>query len=450
VLWEAATGQQVPVNLTGLFGEVKSLTFSEDGQLLAAGSDEGKVRLWGVENRELLDIELASVPGPIVSLTFVGDDVLMGIIAEGGTFRWDLSTGEISASTSIPADDKRYSSYLGPQGKIAATGDTEGQIQLIDLDSGGLITDPLHHIVPFQGNLFSIAPSPDGAILATASADGTVILWDRASGQPIMAPLLGHSSLVVSLAFSPNGRYVASGSCSVFHAAGNCIGGQVIVWDASTGEAVHVLEDAVGFSQAVSFSPDSTLLTVNDCELVEVAGACLEGSIRLYDISTGQTVAVYSGHDSFIWSAAFSPDGRLLATGSQDNTIIIWDLVTGQPVGQRLENHGGPVRRVSFSPDGHLLASAGFDNIVILWDVSSGQAIGGPLAVYTNNAMDVVFSADGRYLVSSSLDGMINVEDVDLNSWRQRACHIANRNLRPEEWDQFFGDLPYRDTCSGR
>jgi WD40 repeat protein len=102
---------------------------------------------------------------------------------------------------------------------------------------------------------------------------------------------------------------------------------------------------------------------------------------------------------------------------------------------------------VSFSPDGTRLASSGFDNAVILWDVNSGQAIGGPLAVYTNNAMDAVFSPDGEDLASASLDDSITLTDVSLQSWRERACRIVNRNLRPQEWAQFFGESSLRETC---
>jgi WD40 repeat protein len=210
---------------------------------------------------------------------------------------------------------------------------------------------------------------------------------------------------------------------------------------------MRVISDTVGLSQALAYSPDGRLLSINDCLRVEVAGVCVEANVKLFDVATGETVQNLPGHSAFVWSAAFSPDGRMLATASADNTIILWDVASGEPIGSTLSNHGGPVRRVAFSPDGSRLVSAGLDNVVILWDVASGQAIGGPLAVYSNNAMDAIFSADGEHVVSASLDGSITLSDVSLESWRARACRIANRNMRVEEWTLFFGDTPYRATC---
>jgi WD40 repeat protein len=220
-----------------------------------------------------------------------------------------------------------------------------------------------------------------------------------------------------------------------------------LIHHAVSGELVARLSETVGFVQALSFSPDGMLLVANDCERVEVAGVCIEGTLRLWNVDDWTTKTILAGHTAFVWSADFSPDSTMLASSSADNSIILWDLDTGQPIGQRLSNHGGPVRRVTFSPDGRRLASAGFDNVVFLWDISTGQSLGGPVATYTNNAVDVEFSVDSNTLASSSLDGNIILSDVNLESWRETACSVANRNLRLEEWELFFGELPYQVTC---
>jgi WD40 repeat protein len=260
---------------------------------------------------------------------------------------------------------------------------------------------------------------------------------------------MGHNSAVVNITFSHDGSLMASGGCSQFHLSGACISGEAIIWDLTTFEPTKILTETVGFVQALDFSPDDNLLALTDCSNVEVAGTCLAGVVRLVDWATGETVKSLEGHNGFIWSADFSPDGQLLATSSADNSIIIWDVASGQPVGQRLSNHGGPVRRVAFSPDGSRLASAGIDNVVFLWDVANGQAIGGAMVGYANNAMDIAFTPDGSTLVASSLDGSITLLDIELSSWLEEGCKRANRNMRPEEWELFFGDRAYRETCPG-
>jgi WD40 repeat protein len=208
--------------------------------------------------------------------------------------------------------------------------------------------------------------------------------------------------------------------------------------------------DTVGLPQGLAFSPDGTLLAANDCKLVEVVGQCVEGAIQLWELPSGRAIAELEGHNSFVWNVAFSPNGDRLASASADNTIILWDLETGQPIGQQLTNHGGPVRRLDFSPDGSLLASGGFDNLVFLWDVETEQALGGPLVTHPNNVLGVDISPDGKRLASASQDGSIVISEIDLASWRGRACRMANRNLRPEEWELFFGNTPYRLTCPER
>jgi hypothetical protein len=109
-------------------------------------------------------------------------------------------------------------------------------------------------------------------------------------------------------------------------------------------------------------------------------------------------------HQGSVESVAFSPDGKVLASGSGDNTVILWDVEKRQPLGQPLTGHRGFVTSVAFSPDRKIVASGGLDKTVILWDVS-------------------------------------------FESWEARACRIANRNLTREEWGQFMGDEPYRKTC---
>jgi WD40 repeat protein len=138
----------------------------------------------------------------------------------------------------------------------------------------------------------------------------------------------------------------------------------------------------------------------------------------------------------------------MLAVGGFLRAITLWDTVTGQPLGSPLTSHTSEVYSVAFSPDGRMLASGSKDKTIVLWDVATRQPIGVPLAGHTDSVTTMAFSPDGKKLVSGSHDKKIILWDVDIGSWVARACHIANRNLTQAEWHQFIGqDIPYKCTC---
>jgi len=159
---------------------------------------------------------------------------------------------------------------------------------------------------------------------------------------------------ILSVAFSPDGKRLASG-----------VGDNSIrLWDVDTGEEVAVLAGHIGPVETVAFSPDGKRL----------ASASGDNSIRLWDVDTGEEVAVLQGHSSEVYSIAFSPDGKRLASGVGDNSIRLWDVDTGQEVAV-LAGHIGPVETVAFSPNGKRLASGSGDNSIRLWDVDTGEEV---------------------------------------------------------------------------
>jgi hypothetical protein len=149
------------------------------------------------------------------------------------------------------------------------------------------------------------------------------------------------------------------------------------------------------------------------------------------------------GHSSTVSAVSFSPDGKTLASGSYDNTIILWDVETRQPIGQPLTASG--VTSVAFSPDGKTLASGSYDNTIILWDVETSQPIGQPLTA--SGVTSVAFSPDGKTLASGSYDNTIILWDVYPVSWIKQACQRAGRNFTKLEWIQYFLVQEYRKTC---
>ncbi|GFG17472.1 probable serine/threonine-protein kinase PkwA [Aspergillus lentulus] len=204
-----------------------------------------------------------------------------------------------------------------------------------------------------SGSVVSVAFSPDGRLLASGSDYNTTSIWDSATGV-LQRTLEGHyirGWSVWSVAFSPDGRRLATGSGD----------NTVRLWDPATGVLQRVLDGHTGRVYSVAFSPDGRLL----------ASGSLDYKVHLRYPATGAFTQTLEGHSGGIRSVAFSPDSRRLASGSEDKTICLWDLATGKFI-QVLEGHSGGVRSVAFSPDGRRLASGSEDMTVRLWGPTRG------------------------------------------------------------------------------
>jgi WD40 repeat protein len=263
---------------------------------------------------------------------------------------------------------------------------------------------PLLTVLPHMVNLIrivgvpdivgSVAFSPDGHRIASGSYDHTVRMWDTATGQPVGPPITDHTGPVYSVAFSPDGHLIVSGSQDK----------TVRVWDTATRKPVG--QPLTGHTDAVwsvAFSPDGH-------RIVSGSG---DKTVRVWDVATGQPIgAPLTGHAEAVSSVAFSPDGKRIASGGADKTVRVWDAVTGQPVGQPLTCHTDMVSSVAFSPDGKRIASGGADHTVRVWDAATGQPVGAPLTGHTGGVTSVAFSPDGKRIASGGYDNTVRVWDA--------------------------------------
>jgi len=235
----------------------------------------------------------------------------------------------------------------------------------------------------------SVAFSPDGSTLASGSLNGEIILWDPKKGE-MLHTLAGHTTGINSVTFSPDGSTLASGAWDT----------EIILWDVKSREILHTLTGHTGEINSLAFSPDGSTL----------ASGAWDTEIIMWDVKSGKKVLRFAGHTSGIHSVAFSPDGSTLASGSYDSTVILWDATSGQKK-QTLAGHIGSVYDVAFSPDGSTLASGSRDKTIILWDARSGEKLR-TLTGHTVSVTSVAFSPDGSTLASGSLDNTVILWDV--------------------------------------
>jgi WD40 repeat protein/tRNA A-37 threonylcarbamoyl transferase component Bud32 len=255
--------------------------------------------------------------------------------------------------------------------------------------------------------------SPDGKRLATCSIDGTAKVWDVATGHVLRTfskhdlpsvPFLQLPHVpVICLAFSPDGRLIASGSFSPRIGKLRDSPGVVKVWEVDTGNEVVEFRDPVGPVLSLAFSPDGRHIassSVND-----------DNSFVVWDARTAAVVKVLHGHANNVYRLRYSPDGRLLASGGADGVVKLWDAESLQEI-RSIPTHRAPVQDVACSPDGARLATASLDSTVRVWDIHTGASVLGPLHGHTGSALGVCFSPDGRRLASAGYDKTVRLWDA--------------------------------------
>jgi len=394
--------------------------------MVVATNRDRTVTRWDVESATPLET-LRGHSNFVQQPVFGPDGETLYTVSHDGTaIAWDLTGDRRLGRPFTFTHDRTFSTTgfdghpgrLSPDGRLLAVGLKKQGIALWDVRKLTPVGAPL---LDTGGEVKSLDFSPDGKTLA-AVTETMLTLWDVGSRSRLHGPLYaGNPSWVLAVRFSPDGSTLATASSDL----------GLRFWGVATG-TLNVFGIGAGTSD-VAFSADGAM----------IASGSAYGAAEVWDAATRSSIAKFEGLPAD--SIALSPDGRFLAVGGDGRVVRVWDVRTRRLV-HELDQGGNGAFTLEFSPDGRTLAISGFEPAASLWDVASGTQIG-PLLTAGDRRTMIDLSADGRQMLEVHGNGQGAVWDVDPESWKRRACDIANRTLTREEWDQFLPGRPYEPAC---
>ena len=419
-LWDAVTGEKL-LTLAGHKNSINDIAFSPDGAHVATGSVDGKIKLWDAITGEELSAPSGQM-GAVYSVAFSTDGTRLITSSEDGTARiWDIAPSHEFFTVSTRNQPGNGQLAFNADGLLLAASGENETIKLWDMRSGvETLTLPRSTSLPKD-----LAFTPDGKNLIVANDDATIMIWDLANVRELTT-LTGHTGPVNSIAISSDGKLLATASDDY----------KVLIWNlkpdqTSNTPLLNIEHPGIVFSAA--FNPVGSRL---------VTGV-QDGSVRVWDITTGSEIMTLRGHADTVLMVTFDPSGQRIATASVDATARIWDSASGKQL-LLLKGHSTEITAIAFSPDGNRLATASRDGSAKLWDAVTGQE----LLTFAGDGAglnDIAFSPDGRLLATGGDNGtrIYLLKIADLTALAQTR---VTRGLTVEECQKYL----HRDhsTCA--
>ena len=408
-VWESGTGNLI-CTYRGHLGRARAIAWSPDGALIASGGDDKTVQIWDARTKKLRYTYRAHASN-VISICWTSNGKRIRSAS------WDNAIREWNVEF-----DATPRALANRQGDML-----------------------LHYpLLEFKQRISAVAWSPDTTRLAIGIEDRRVLVYDNEAGAMYIcrapAPaveLLGetqeeragsveadtpaqsrkpvrgwgnardtlvyyeHGNAVKSVAWSPDGERIVSGSYD----------STARVWDVATQTTLVTYPGHNDPVERAAWSPDGQY----------IASASLDTTVQVWKAANGERVCIYQGHNKSVWAIAWSPDGKHIVSGSEDGTAQVWGALTGEPV-LTYDKHNGPVETVAWSPDGQSIASGSDDSTVRIWEAQSGEDIltyAGP-----GSMLSLAWSPDGKRIASGGDISPVMQEDGTISRTDEQALHV--------------------------
>ena len=397
-------------------GHVKKILYSPSGNVLAVVSAIG-IWIYDTDTYQELFLIPARVDSyksiTYESIAYSADgQTIIGETDYNNVHLWDATTGKLTQT--YYKEDVSFSSDRG----TLTIGSNKKTIKLWYGTSGNLNT-PLREK---NEDISSMAFSPDGQAFATADEYHNIRIWNTHT-RKLKNRIQGHANFAYgdSISLSPNGLTLASLKW----------GKPIQLWDVETGKLKKILEGYIVTGRPIrkyrsnSFTNEIDSVVFNPDEQILATGS-IEGTIRLWNVSTGKLINKFTGHIGFIKCLSFSPDGKILASGGEDQTIRLWDVDTRKhkqtlPLPEQINS----ISCISFSRDGNTLACGDTDGRIHLWDMTTGKYKMSMLG-HTDEISNLMFNSDGSTIVTTSWDDSVRLWNVDTGKQKQTLTSRKN------------------------